>query len=58
MCVSIFDFEQNELLDKILSNGIESTNDNSHFVCLDELIDIDDIIFDPPVDASTKHKQY
>ena len=32
---------------------MESTNDNSGCVYLDELIDIDDIIFDPPIHAST-----
>ena len=52
-CVSIFDFDQTELLDEILSKSMESTNDNSGCVYLDEFFDIDDIIFDPPIHAST-----
>ena len=46
ICASIFDFDQTEVLDEIISEGMKSTSDDSCF--LEELIDTDDIINDSP----------
>ena len=53
ICASIFDFDQTEVLDEIISEGMKSTSDDS--CCLEELIEIDDIIFDSPVHPSSTH---
>ena len=65
ICASIFDFNQTELLDEIISESMKSTSDES--CCLEELIDIDDIIIDssyknnietPKCDDSDDLKKY